>query len=157
MATTQTSCDCWRAIRAPGEDAIPLWLSSIIPPSRRRKAHSSRRGHVLWGECWQLLSSVIIAHSQTSWNKDATKDPAGNGTGNAVCTHMKEPQSITLRYTRYHTSTQTHTPCWCALSKWWVKKGQIHKKYIWILTDFLKKTGVVHTRLFVVTRELLTN
>lgn len=85
MATVQTSCDCRRAIRASREDTIPLWLSSIIPPSR--KAHSSCCGHVLRGECWQFKSSVRITQSQTSWKKRCDKGACGNGTGNATCTY----------------------------------------------------------------------
>ncbi len=139
MAAAQTSCDCRRAIRASGEDAIRSWLSSIIPPPCRRKAHSSCRGHVLRGERWQLLSSVIITHSQTSWNKDATKDPVEMGPAvPRAHTHMKEPWNITLKYARYHTSTLSLA---CPADLHWgneSKRGTETRKW-WILRDFWRK------------------
>lgn len=111
MATAQTSCDCRWAIRASGEDTIPSWLYSIIPLSRRRKAQGSHRGHVLRGECWQLLSSVIITHSQTSWNKDATKDPVEMGP-EMPCARPCPHERATKHHDQVSQLSHLHSPLW---------------------------------------------
>lgn len=131
MAAAQTSCDCRRAIRASGEDAIPSWLASIIPPPCRSKAHSSRHGHVLRGERCQLLSSVIITHSQTSWNKDATKDPVEVGpTVPRAYTHEKSHE--TSRSSMHDITPRlgvSHAPLTCTEEIMSQKEGQRHENY----------------------------
>ncbi len=153
MAAAQTSCDCRRAIRASGEDAIRSWLSSIIPPPCRRKAHSSRRGHVLRGERWQLLSSVIITHSQTSWNKDATKDPVEMGPAvPRAHTHERAMKHHAQVRTISHLDSESRMPRWLALRKW-VKKRDRDTKMM-DFKRFLKKTRVVYARVKFVTTVL---
>ncbi len=143
MAAAQTSCDCRRAIRASGETAIPSWLASIIPPPCRHKAHSSHRGHVLRGNRWQLLSSVIITHSQTSWNKDATKDPVEMGPAMPRAhTYERAMKHHAQVCTISHLDSESRTPHWLARRKW-VKNRDRDTKMI-DFKRFLKKTQIVY-------------
>ncbi len=118
-------------------------LASIIPPPCRHKAHSSHRGHVLRGERWQLLSNVIITHSQTSWNKDATKDPVEMGPAMPRAhTYERAMKHHAQVCTISHLDSESRTPHWLARRKW-VKNRDRDTKMI-DFKRFLKNTRIVY-------------